>query len=165
MNITQETVKQLFDHDANNGDLIWRRRVGVHESWNTKYAGKIAGSVAVFEYGGPYISICIDCKPYLAHRLIWLYVYGYMPDKIDHKDGCGINNRLDNLREATQSQNQANRNEGNRGVEQRGNSYRARIKVQGQIIQLGSYRSREDAQLAYNAAADKYFGEFATCNR
>ena len=71
-----------------------------------------------------------------------------------------------NLREATQSQNMANKMHGPlRGIERHGAKCRARIQVEGIRIELGSYASREEAIAAYQAGAEKHFGEFAEHNR
>jgi len=48
-------------------------------------------------------------KQHKAHRLIWLYVYGEMPKEIDHINGDRQDNRLENLRSVTRSQNQFNK--------------------------------------------------------
>jgi hypothetical protein len=47
-------------------------------------------------------------KTQLLHRLAWLYVYGWLPDQIDHIDGDKTNNKISNLRLATTSENQQN---------------------------------------------------------
>ncbi len=157
--------REIFEYIEETGDLVWRHREDRSSQWNGRYAGKVAGSKMYCTTGGPYIVVNVANNPTLAHRIIWIYLYGYVPDKLDHWDGNGLNNRRNNIREATQSENQANNHLMRRGVEQRGNSFRARIKVDGAIIQLGSYRTYEQAQAVYNEAADKYYGEYARCNR
>jgi hypothetical protein len=53
-----------------------------------------------------YVQIKISGKLYHAHRLAWLYVYGYMPEKeIDHINRIRDDNRIANLREATSQLN------------------------------------------------------------
>jgi len=92
-------------------------------------------------------------------------MYGYMPKYIDHINGIPDDNRIVNLREVTQSQNQANNYKLLRGVEKHGRKYRARIKVDGAKIELGSYDTVEEAHKAYYTAAEKILGEYARCNR
>jgi hypothetical protein len=88
--------------------------------------------------------------------------------QVDHIDGDGLNNRKSNLRVVTRRENSLNRKlnknntSGHRGVEwdDRNNTWRARITVNNRQIQLGRFENKQDAVTAYEAAADKYFGEF-----
>lgn len=87
----------------------------------------------------------------------------------DHKDGNGLNNCRSNLRAATHAENQRNQvrripKHGYRGIQPQGNRWRADIHVNGQLIYLGFFRTRQEAALAYNRAALKHFGEFACLN-
>lgn len=92
----------------------------------------------------------------------------------DHRDGDGRNNRRSNLRFATRSQNCMNRKnneakrEGFKGVS-RSNAgkygrYRARIAVDGKVINLGAFPDPESAARAYDDAAREHHGEFACLN-
>jgi hypothetical protein len=102
-----------------------------------------------------------------VHRLV-----ADAPDgvKVDHKNGNGLDNRRENLRLATGSQNAQNskvcsRNKlGYKGVYNNGGRYRAQITVGNTKISLGQYGTPEEAALAYNRAAKEYFGEFANLN-
>ena len=102
----------------------------------------------------------------LMHRIIMNAPLGIL---VDHRDGDGLNNRKSNLRLATNQQNLANRGKnrnnssGYKGVRRArsGGKWVARIKVGGIEHHLGSYVSAAMAVSAYNAAAKKYFGEFA----
>lgn len=92
--------------------------------------------------------------------------------KIDHKNGNGLDNRLKNLRIATESENSRNQNKrrtnksGFKGVSwgTRDNKWRSYITINGKFKSLGYYSSKEDAAKAYDKAAIKYFGEFAKTN-
>jgi hypothetical protein len=92
--------------------------------------------------------------------------------KVDHIDRNGLNNCRGNLRIATNSQSQANRNKrknnisGYIGVSEHKcrNNWHARIQVNGNDISLGYFTNKKDAAKAYNKAALKYFGEFARLN-
>ena len=96
-----------------------------------------------------------------------LYIYGeWPPDQIDHIDGEPSNNRLDNLRLATNSENQQNRKKSNntsgaKGVCKIRNRFKAHIGVRGKVKNLGTYGTFNEAADAYKTAAAQYFGEFA----
>jgi hypothetical protein len=99
-------------------------------------------------------------------------VLGLNPSVIvDHKDGDGLNNQSENLREATKSQNAANSRKRNGSSIYKGVSYKessdkwqAKICVNYKQIYLGLHENEVDAALAYDSAAMKYFGEFARLN-
>lgn len=93
-------------------------------------------------------------------------------ERPDHQNRCGLDNRRENLRLATFTEN--NRNSkvrkhsqaGYKGVQENcGVSWGARIRVDGQIVKLGYFSTPEDAAIAYNHAAAKHFGEFAVFNQ
>lgn len=153
--ITQAELKALLTYDPLTGLFTWNRTSG------KAIAGAVAGSVKASGYR----TIGIAGRVYKAHRLAWLYMTGSWPsEEIDHCNTDTDDNRWENLREATRSQNNANRNTNNplgRGVHPNGNGYRACIKVHGKLHHLGTYAKPEDAQAAYAMAARKFFGEFA----
>lgn len=91
---------------------------------------------------------------------------------IDHKNGNGLDNRRDNLRFATNSQNQMNRGKFAssyskfKGVcwHKRDKRWTAGIKANGKELHLGNFINEYDAAKAYNDAALKYFGEYSRLN-
>jgi hypothetical protein len=88
---------------------------------------------------------------------------------IDHKNGNTLDNRKENLRFATHSQQAANRFKTRgtsqfKGVQRRGDKWRAQIGFRRQVYYLGSFVDEEDAARAYDKAALKFFGEFARIN-
>jgi len=157
--LTQQYLRQIFEYDYDDGWLVWKHRSNMPNNWNGRFAGKLAGSVTVYNCK-PYIAITVDYKQYLAHRLIWVYEYGEWVDRIDHKDDDGTNNRLSNLRACTHSQNMMNKKPG-RGWEQHGKKFRARLYLNGQRLELGSFDTPREAEAAYIEARKKHYGEFA----
>jgi hypothetical protein len=157
--LTQERLKELLHYDPETGVFTWigtkARRIA---------NGDEAGSVRE-----RYRIINIDYKPTGAHRLAWLYVYGYAPSLIDHKDGDGLNNSITNLRECTDTQNKQNSKRpahnktGFKGVSWHSarQAFRATINVRRKQIHLGFFSSAQDAHDAYVAKARELFGEFA----
>ena len=86
----------------------------------------------------------------------------------DHINRNGTDNRRNNLRPATLQQNAANRKnrrpQGFRGVRKLSTRWGARITVESKNVWLGTADTREEAARIYDAAALKYFGEFASLN-
>ena len=158
--ITQELLKTLFNYNPDTGLFTRLTRPSPNVS-----AGDIAGYK---QYG--YVIVMIANKSYKAHRLAWLYIHGEWPEEhIDHLNGVRCDNRLANLRQATNTQNSCNRKisatnkSGLKGVFWRRDRsvWRAAITVNGKQKVLGTFKCKHEAHSAYCHAADKYHKEFA----
>lgn len=155
--ITQQRLKELLDYEPETGIFTWRVRNGNR----TKVGGNAGG---VNSYG--YVQIRLDGSLYKAHRLAWLYMYGEMPsDMIDHINRKTGDNRICNLRIATNSQNQQNagvRNDSTSGIrgvswDKKRGKWCARIKAKDTRRHLGYFESIEEAIAVRCAAESKYF--------
>ena len=153
----QVMLKEYFDYQ--DGKLIWKQgnsRVKV---------GRTAGSIS----GKGYINIKFKQKTYQAHRLIYLYHYGYLPEVLDHINGVKTDNRIENLRKATASQNQhnrvlnANNTSGYKGVtfNKLRNKWQAKVKTNNVYKHLGLFEDIEDAAMAVSKYRLAVHGEFA----
>jgi hypothetical protein len=115
-----------------------------------------------------YRSLMIDGKQYKVHRVIFYMHYGYFPKEVDHINGNRIDNRIENLRGCTRSENMRNKigtsKTGFKGVYNNHKGFMATIKVNGKKIYLGTFKFAEEASGAYDKAAKQYFGEFAKIN-
>lgn len=159
--VSRERLLELFQYDAKTGDLI--RKVG--RSGPKARAGDIAGRVN----DNGYIRVYVDGRPYSAHRLIWLMVYGDWAKEIDHVNGIKSDNRIENLRSVTRSQNRMNvgayssNKLGIRGVSwsKTNKKWKAQIQKDGKKIGIGYFSSIDEAKEAYIKAAYKYHGEYA----
>lgn len=108
-----------------------------------------------------YRAISVKGKLQLAHRLAWMYVHGRWPEGvIDHINGDKHDNRLSNLRDVSQSENNANARaskrsrSGNRGVFLHPNGkWRAQVTRKRKATSLGYFEKLEDAVAAYETAA------------
>lgn len=158
-----ERVRELLDYDPESGRLIWK--VGTGRCVRGSEAGAIGKN--------GYRVIGIDGTCFLSHRLVWLHVYGSLPETdIDHIDRSRSNNRLTNLREASRAQNNGNsglmrtNTSGKRGVsfERSRNKWAAYIWRGNRKYHLGYFSSCDDAGRAYDHAAAEYFGDFASLN-
>ncbi len=164
--LTAERLREALDYDPETGVFTWRFQPNARKELNTVLAGKVAGGM----HARGYWAIRIDEWTYLAHRLAWLHVHGRWPERqIDHINMTRLDNRLVNLREATNSDNSCNRpmKAGNRaglkGVSfhKRMGRWRARITKNGEHILLGHFDSPEEAAEAYAKAVSQYHGDFA----
>lgn len=107
--LTVERLYEVLDYDPETGEFIWKVRQKASRGWNPKYVGKLAGTVDKHD-SLVYLRISIDSVDYKAHRLAWLYSYGAWPqNQIDHRDGDGLNNRLENLRDVADALNMVNK--------------------------------------------------------
>lgn len=100
------------------------------------------------------------------HRLVMHAERGQV---IDHKNRNPLDNRHRNLRFCSLRQNNRNITSYNsqsryKGVRARGGKWSARIKVNYSEVYLGTFNTEQEAALAYNIAAKKYFGRFAGLN-
>jgi hypothetical protein len=161
-NITHARLLEVIHYDPNSGVFTWKARL----SQRTKI-GDEAGCVCG-RHG--YRLIRIDNVLYRANILAWLYMTGeWPPHLIDHKNLRRADDRWENLRAATYSQNFQNggtrkdNTSGHKGVtwDARRGLWMAQICVLGKRMNLGRHSSVEGAAHAYRMAAVKHFGEFA----
>ncbi len=114
-----------------------------------------------------YLRTCINYKSYRIHRLIFMMHYGYMPTQIDHINGIKDDNRIENLREASHTENQLNKSApknnttGIKNVTYQYNKWRVRLTVNKKLINFGSFDHKELAELVAAEARNKYHKEFA----
>jgi hypothetical protein len=167
-----------FTYDPTTGYLVWKERsrelsksLRAHMAWNAKYAGKIAGHRQGAGSGSS-VYIRIHNVMHRAHRIVWEMHYGAIPEGmvIDHVNGDFYDNRLENLRLATKSQNGMNRlaskrsSTGIKGVSvciYRPGLFVAQIGVDGSVIPLGRYKTKGLAASAYAKASLRLHGKFS----
>lgn len=134
--------------------------------WNRKTGRSSAGAKLGSPNSCGYLLAKIDKQSYMVHRLIFMYHYGYLPLVLDHVNGDHLDNRIENLREATFTQNSMNRpgwsTSGFKGVSKHNQTgkWQARIKVNGKDKYLGLFEHPEDAHQAYREACSEIHGEF-----
>lgn len=151
MDITCQELHKLFEYSE--GKIYWKKN----------------GSRAGTKKASGYRQVSINNKLYYEHRIIFMMHHGYLPVCTDHKDGDKSNNAIENLREATFSQNCFNikRREGTESKvksifrNKKGKPWRVRISINKKRVDFGSYDDLELAELVANEARDKYHKEFA----
>ena len=150
---TQEYVKERFEYNNETGQLIWKTHLRT-----ARYVGKPAGTKRK-----GYIYIYLDQKQQSAHRLIWVYHHGIIPDgkEIDHIDGNKENNCLDNLRLVSRYENMWNRK--GKGYRFKDGKYEVSFSHLKKTIYLGRYDTEEEAISVYTAKRNELRGEFVPC--
>ena len=119
-----------------------------------------------------YIKVCVNGRWMMAHRLAWLFINGQWPDgEIDHINGDPSDNRIENLRECSRSQNVSNakfnslNTTGFRGVSRIKRKtvpdrYQATVRKDGVTHYIGTFATPEEAHAEYIKAAVSVHGEY-----
>ena len=150
--LNQALLQKFYSYDPNTGLLTCKLPQQQH------YIGDVIGSLS--NHG--YLEAGIGNKSYLVHRLIWLYMTGYFPEKVDHINHDRLDNRWNNLREVDNTENSKNcsvsRNSrtGVNGVSymKTKGKYRAYVTVNRKQVYVGLYDSIDEA-IAARAKADQ----------
>ncbi len=159
--LTQAEVKRLFDYRS-DGELIWKVQIN---------SRALVGNVAGCLNNKGYKVTRVDGKFYKNHRLVWLWHHGYFPEHgLDHIDRNPSNNRIENLREVSQSCNMRNVKQrinnmsGVTGVSwlEKNNKWQVHIKIPNKAVYLGLYETKLEAAKARWEAEVKY--DFPNCN-
>ena len=156
-------MNYLLEYNSETGELFWK----VRKACNIR-PGQTTGRQGSAGYG----TVRIDNQNYKVHRVIWKMVTGEDPGnkKVDHRDRDPSNNKWDNLRISTSSQNGINsgifstNTSGYKGVSRHKKSWRVSIWKDGKRYGKAGYKSLGEAALAYNSLALELHGEFAYLN-
>lgn len=163
--MSREFLAEALNYDPETGQLLWRvrprshfRTVRGHKTFNTSYAGRLAGT----SNPAGYLRVRIADGIFMGHLLIWKLIYDVWPEQVDHVNRNPSDNRLLNLRECSRSQNSMNRRArasktGLRGVYLRGTRWFAKLADK----HLGVFDTAEEAIAVRRAAAEKRYGVFA----
>ena len=154
---TQKQLLELFNYDLKSGTLTWKASRS-----NKIRKGMLAGTIG----SNGYRRIQINGHLYLAHRLIWIMQMGKLPiNTIDHKNRIPDDNRWENLREATNLQQNQNRNiqinnkSGVPGVSWNKNlqKWQSFITLNSKQIYLGVFSNKNEAIECRKKAEHEYF--------
>ena len=160
--MTQARLKELFNYEA--GKLIWAIQKGLRGKLGA-VAGSLNKSIGYYE-------VQFDKKQYLAHRVIFMWHHGYLPEFIDHINGIRTDNRIENLRAATRHDNSRNKSSAKNSTSKYlgvwwskfAGKWTSRIYVGTRQIHLGYFKEEADAAQAYNFAAYLYCPDTARFN-
>lgn len=160
--MTQDEIHHLFVYEPATGML--RKVTNSRSEYPWRGIGK----------GKRYLAYSHGKTSIYLHQAVWLYHFGYVPAMIDHINNDHMDNRIENLRECTNAQNQynspmkSNNRSGYKGIvfhqKCKSKPWQAKIVVQGRVISLGYHATKEGAAEAYGVGATKYAGDFARTN-
>jgi HNH endonuclease len=162
--LTAERLRELIEYCPKTGRMFWRVNRGPARAGSE--AGAINGEGRVY--------IRIDGRLYQRSRLAWLFMRGEHPAQfVDHRSGRRDDDRWENLRLATPSENSRNcrRRVSKHGVPGvgytpgRSKPWQAQIQRAGKRKSLGMFATKAEASAAYEAAAKREHGAFATSRR
>lgn len=168
---SQEYLNECFSYDMDTGFLTWKERPISHFSGksscnqsNSRSSLKRAGCVYKTNSGKKYVRVLISQKGYLAHRVIWVMLKGFEPEQLDHINGNGEDNRIENLRASSHSENTKNnrrRKDNISGVtgvffDKNSSKWKAEIRVNTKKIALGYYKDIGDAEISRKAAEKRF---------
>lgn len=152
-----EFLHERLSLDASTGELRWKARPALGKAWNTRYAGKIAGTVVADEV----VRVCLTYqgKKLLlrAHRVVFAMLHGRWPkNDLDHRNRTPTDNTPANLREATHAQNMQNlglridNKSGFRGVawHRKAGKWRGQVNVRGKTVFVGLFADLKAADRA-----------------
>jgi len=137
--LTQKRLKQLLNYDPETGKFTRKVKSVIHPNLELPVGSSTDSG---------YITICIKGYKGLAHRLAWLYVYGYIPENdIDHINRIKTDNRINNLREVSRQcnlRNTGNRKNNTSGVKgvsfnKKSNKWQVSIAVNNKLYYLGRF--------------------------
>lgn len=161
--MTQDEIRAMFEYEPATG-LLRRIDAKARKPYPWRGIGK----------GRRYLAHTATDGVIYLHQAVWLYHHGYVPAMLDHVNGDTRDNRIENLRECTNAQNQynvprkSNNTHGHKGVvfhrACRSRPWQAKIVASGKVISLGYHATKEEAAAAYAVGAAKYAGEFARTN-
>lgn len=157
--LTITRANALASFEYRDGNLYWRVAVGAARP------GDVVGSLCQ-----GHRKFTWRQRTHYAHRVIWLMHHGVWPEhQIDHINGKRDDNRIENLRPATNTENARSMNvvrsrTGFKGVTVGGRAFVASIMVNRQRVHLGCFDDPADAARRYDSAAREHFGEFARTN-
>ena len=142
------------------GKLFWKNRSSSYKYLNGKQAGH-------FNKDG-YNVVSVKCRYIYAHRIVFFMHYRYWPEQIDHFDRDSSNNKIENLRECSNSENGRNRGEfknqsiyGRNIKKSLNGKFQVMLTFNGRKVSFGNFADLELAQLVASEAREKYYGEWA----
>jgi hypothetical protein len=158
--ISQQELKDLLHYNPLTGLFTWKVSRG---GFATK------GNVCETLESKGYIQIKIKGVLNMAHRLVYLYLFGFIPEQVNHKNGIRNDNRLINLEISNQKHNMRRKfkyktnKSGVIGVHRRGNKFIGQISneemkrlyfASNDLFEVIAWRKSKELELDYKHKGD-----------
>ncbi len=161
--VSKEFLRTLFKYDYDGADKA-RPLVRIKE---TSHRSKVGHRPGYVDDRG-YVKCCVAGRQEYMHRIVYCYFYGDNFETIDHINRDKSDNRIDNLRSASQMENsfnlpvRKNNISGVSGVNwnTRDQVWHVRIRHSGKRHWVGIFKHKSEAIAARIEAVNKYHGEF-----
>lgn len=150
--LTAERLREVLDYNPQTGEFRWKVRTAMCAPVGSKAGGRSGG----------YLLIGLDREKFKAHRLAWLHHYGVWPKgDLDHLNGDGLDNRIENLRDVPHAVNLQNRRRPNKQSKSqllgahfvktgnRQKRWTSQIRTGDELVRLGYFATAEEASAAY----------------
>jgi HNH endonuclease len=160
MTMTQEEAHRLFEY--RDGELFWK----IRPAMRTQIGDKVGGINGTKQ---PYLRTRYKGQRFMVHQIVFLMHHGFFPNIVDHIDGNVQNNTIENLRQATSSQNSQNQKlhtnnkSGHRCVSwhKHHQAWFVKVAAKGKVVLTRYIKDFELACLAADEARDIYHGNYA----
>lgn len=157
-------IKSRLSYNKSTGEFTWSSKGTLG---SRVIIGSVAGTVKIDRCGIRYLRIYVGCKRYYAHRLAWMFVHGEFPERgmeIDHIDGDGLNNSIENLRCVDKINNSRNKRINGRNKSgvlgvyfcNTEGKWAASIGINRSHKHLGYFENMNDAVIARHKANIRY---------
>ena len=168
--IDPHLANKVLSYNKETGLCVWRKRKHIDfpntpkhilSGWNTKWAGKIAGTTNNKEY----VQVALNGGLFKLHRVIWVLVTGENPkDQVDHINHDRRDNRWSNLRLVSGAENNKNASIPKHntsgvsgvGIHRQTGKFRAHVSVKNKYIHLGLFNNMDNAIKARESALTKF---------
>ena len=154
--LTQKDLQEVIDYNNKTGVFQWKK----------KRRGVVTGKSLGTDNGFGYLRITVLGRSYYAHRLAWFYVFGEWADTIDHINGIKSDNRIENLRNCSTSENNQNITKPKKnnvsqmlGVSwhKKAKKWQAHVCIYKERKYLGLFNNVTDAHKAYLIAKEEIY--------
>lgn len=172
--ISADTLRNIISYNPKTGEMSWKTRLPSTFSNSPKKSAEVKCRVFNKTFAGKpalahksnhgYLQGSIAGKVVYAHRAAWAIHYGEWPTGIiDHINGDGFDNRIENLRDTNQKMNMRNRVQNKNKSEHTGvyktssGRWIAVLGLRPKRLHLGTFETQKEA-IAARTAAEKAYG-------